>query len=215
MNTKKFILILFVFLLVGLWWYFTQSRDYESWSDNVYLNKDSVCVVKYSYSDRKFFGLRHVFTWGGGDPRLKFKVNIDGEDISWNGIYIPILINKYSNIIYMIAYDRKTEFNHPMFRLYKLSESTWVDIDRSVFPKEIALQNMWLFLVSGTHKYNRVNLINDYSPFAVTLDSNEFKRSLNSKLWYFLETGKYTNKDPNLDFLIEFNNRYNAIKHND
>ncbi|MDY7037600.1 MAG: hypothetical protein SV375_15735, partial [Thermodesulfobacteriota bacterium] len=134
MNKKKIILIIIAFLLVFLWWYFTHSRDYDTWRDNVCLNRESVCVVEYSYSRKKFFGLRHVFTWGGGDPQLNMKVNIDGEVISWKGIYIPILINKHSNIIYMVVYDKETDWDNPIFRLYKLTQGSWIEINHSEFP---------------------------------------------------------------------------------
>lgn len=105
------------------------------------------------------------------------------NEIRWKGVDIPVSLRAYQDTLYMIGFDRETDFDKTIFRYYKQTENQFKEIKPGEYPKTIATQNLWFS--KRQQEDGRVNL-------AINLDPNEdwFSRSLTAIIWCQLMTGK-------------------------
>ena len=133
--------------------------------------------VQSKSSQKKFHG-GHVLGFGGGDPFCELRIDYCNDRIKWTGKFIPILVNAFEGQVYLAVFDRETDFLHKVaFRYYKQEGSGLVEIPPAKFPKQIAVQNMWLSARDAT---------------ALTkMDPNDtdFTYSLTAQMWRELATG--------------------------
>jgi len=100
-----------------------------------------------------------------------------GENILWVGLGVPIAVREYKGHLYMIVFDRETEYRKIRFRYYRQADNTFLEIAADEYPREIAVQNLWLG--------------DQYAKEAVMKldpDDTHFQRSLTAKIWRQLET---------------------------
>lgn len=123
------------------------------------------------------------------------------QTVSWVGSGIPVCIRAKANKLYMITFDRETDFSKIEFRYYKQNDNRLVEISPETFPKDIAVQNLWL-----TEDADK-KLVREMDPSHAW-----FRRSLTAKIWWQLTKGKkfyeVHNRDAPETLLKEYKKKY-------
>jgi hypothetical protein len=113
----------------------------------------------------------------------------EGTNITWRSHEIPVCLRAHDGKLYMIGFDRDTDFSKPRFKYFAQKGGILKEVPPSEYPKQIASQNMWfgdrylVDLVGNT--IDEVQLARDLDP-----ENGHFRRSLTAQIWYHLETGK-------------------------
>jgi hypothetical protein len=117
-------------------------------------------------------------------------------NITWVGVGIPISLRAWNNELFMIAFDRDTNFHEIRLRYYRQEHGTLAEVSPKDYPPEIATQNLWLHTDNGTRKdgsvVNEVEIVKALDPASI-----DFRRSLTAKIWRQLETGEEYYQSPN------------------
>lgn len=171
----KLIIILIVSILG--WWYFTQARNTDRREHDIVLSNDESVFAEYNHSYKKSFGFPHVFGWGGGEDHYQLKVKVNSKVIEWDGVFQPLIFNKWKEFFYLAVFEKTWSFTSRRFLFFKLVDNKWVPVQRGEFPKRIALQNLWLEV--------------GRSPDDLRIDTNAFGETFNKRLWYYIETGEH------------------------
>lgn len=187
------VLLLVLCLFVGLivYWAFFE-REHHQWSEVVRLWDGSTLQLQ-RYSSKRVSHGPHGFVFGGGHPWGSVTFEAGGRAYRWEGPYDPIAVQLDRTGVYIVVFDRETDFNHLSFRLYRASSpSEWEEITREQFPKHLAIQNTWL------HRNP------DMDP-----NSNRFRESLTARLWSYLDEEDFDyNTIPSNVFLQEFKTKW-------
>lgn len=199
------------------WWAF-YMREHHRWSEDLKLWNGEILHVQHHMSRKAYHGLVGHFSpfwWGGGDWRYELWATVGRNKYYWKGLHTPIAVQADEDgTVYIVAFDRTSEeARHkygPMFRFYRaLSDESWNEIAPETFPKHLAIQNRECNRCSAGNDEDRSNIIEVIARMDPSED--EFRLSLNSGLWAFLEdpTGKAIDgKYPPVNFLQEFKDRW-------
>lgn len=137
-----------------------------------------------------------------------------GHQVLWVGLGVPICLRSHGNQLYLIVFDRESDFKQIRFRYFRQDHGVMAEIVPKDFPKEIAVQNLWLEKESGFRDGKPINEIE----IAKNLDpaSIDFQESLTAKIWAHLESGKeyYEIKDTPVaaSFLKDYGEKYRVKK---
>lgn len=136
------------------------------------------------------------------------------KPILWVGLGVPITLRVWKDCLYLIAFDRETDFGHIRFRYYRQNDKTFMEIPADQFPKSIATQNLWLKKDNGTRNdgstVNEIEIAKEMNPA-----DHDFQDSLTAKLWYQCETGKeyYEMPSPIDEGLLKtYREKYDVVK---
>jgi hypothetical protein len=138
-----------------------------------------------------------------------------GEDVSWVGFGVPIVIRANADLLYLVVFDRETDFSKIRFSYFKQHFSTLEEIRPSEFPKSLAIQNLWLRKENGFgadgKPVNEIEIAKNLDP-----ENLYFPSSLTAKMWMQLEAGKeyyeIQNESIPKDFLKQYLQKYNPPK---
>lgn len=132
------------------------------------------------------------FIDGSKDETTELVIPWDDEEVRWKGFDIPVTLREWDGKLYMIGFDRHTDFDKPRLRYYRQSDKgdRLEEIKPASFPKQIAAQNMWLgnpddFSVGKDgRKIYEVDL-------ALKLDQEDvyFSSTLTAAIWCQLQAG--------------------------
>jgi len=189
-NAIKILLI--VAALIIYWAFFL--REYSDWTERISLAKGGELEVDYVFSNKVYHGHPHVFGWGGDDPRYKLTFEHPFKrKITWKGAHTPIILDVQDNIVYLVVFDRETDFNKIRFKFYKFKDN-WHEISHKEFPKSIAKQNTWL---------NKGEIVDS--------SSSDFNSSLTARLWLQLEQNEEYYESKNAEIPWSFLAKYEKI----
>ncbi|MCL2700552.1 MAG: hypothetical protein FWE88_02530 [Phycisphaerae bacterium] len=173
-------------------------REYSRWTEVVALDPSTTSTVTVKHSAR--FGMRwYSGYYGGGDDRYKIDVPVGDRHYRWQGgDERPFVLRLREGRLYMVVFDRE-EYSHYRYRYYRSDdENRLQEITPSEFPKDLAIQNMWL---------------NDESTALLAKMDPEkflFRWSLTARMWLHLETGADfgSYQKPSAEFAADFKARY-------
>jgi len=135
------------------------------------------------------------------------------REVLWVGFGIPITLRAHEGRLYLIVFDRDSDFHRIRFRYFRQDHNTLAEIPAAEFPRLIATQNLWLKRENGQRNGKPV----DEVEAAIRLDPEnpDFRDSLTAMIWFQLETGKeYYAMDSVIDqkFLEEYLQKYPVQK---
>lgn len=178
----------------------------EQWSAKapIALAAGDQLIVEHNGSQRTFVGHPHVFGFGGGDPRHELKFARDGVAYVWKGPFIPVVLDFDGATPVLVVFDRETDFAHVTYRYYRYEKKTWKQRPLETFPRQLALQNMWLTKNNAEDQFETVRLRDP--------ESDYFRRSLTARLWYCMVNGKQywqvESQSIPSEFLRDYKNQY-------
>lgn len=132
--------------------------------------------------------------------RTRLTVPWMGEQIVWDSSSIPFSLRESNKVLFIIGFDRDTDFSKPRLRYYRQLSTKFEEIKPDEFPKAIATQNMWLSPDAksrGTDNklHYDLQMARDIDP-----DDEYFHDSLTARVWAHLTTGKdYHEQDRRAD----------------
>ena len=141
-------------------------------------------------------------------------ISWQGREVLWVGLGVPICLRSRNNLLYLVVFDRESDAGRIRFRYFRQDHGVMAEMAATDFPKEIAVQNLWLKKENGFRDGTPINEVE----IAKSLDPEniDFQQSLTAKIWMQLETGKefYEIKDTPADagFLKEFKEKYGVKK---
>jgi hypothetical protein len=152
------------------------ARTSESWTEVVPVTSGSV-EIEYHYSKRPYFEiLPHGNGFGGGDEKFDLRIKAGGKTYRWHGPAIPVVLRERGDQLFLVGFDRETSSKGCTFRLYRSkADRTFAEIDRAEFPKDLAIQNLWL----DSHDEQVLN--------PMDASSYWFRESITARLWQYLE----------------------------
>lgn len=137
-----------------------------------------------------------------------------GQDLLWVGFGVPICLRSHNNLLYLVVFDRDSDLSKTRFRYYRQDHSVLAEIAAKDFPREIAVQNLWLSKENGFRDGKPINQVE----IAKNLDPEDidFPRSLTAKMWMHLETGKEyyetQNDSASVDFLKRYLRKHDVVR---
>lgn len=137
-----------------------------------------------------------------------------GQEVLWVGLGVPVCLRSHSNQLYLIVFDRESDAKQIRFRYFHQNHGAMAEIAPKDFPKEIAVQNLWLKKENGFRDgkpIDEVEIVKNLDPGSI-----DFQDSLTAKIWAQLESGKefYEIKDTPVaaGFLKNFSEKYSVKK---
>jgi hypothetical protein len=134
--------------------------------------------------------------------------------VYWVGVGDRLALRAWEGRLYLIVFDRETDFERIRFRYYRQKDDLLTEIAANEFPKAIASQNLWLRTDNGTRadgtKVNEVEIAKQMDP-----EQYDFRESLTAKIWLQCETGKeYYEMPHDIDrsFLQDFRKKYGVVR---
>lgn len=209
-KKKYFPRILLILVFFGFLTLFKLlQRDQIIWSEKIKLNNNESILIVTNFSN-------YLTYWKSidmhiGFHKVKYIVNyfFKAKKYSWEGSFLPIILNIYNNKFYLVAKDDITNIIKPRFRYYCYIE-IWREISANEFPKAIAVEN--LNVENEFFDFNRNKTIFYYEILEkLDITFAPFAKSNTAHIWYELETGRKLFEAPekiNQDFLINFKNKY-------
>ena len=153
--------------------------------------------VKVSYEDGEVIQ-------GLPSERSTLECASNKDVIRWEGEGTPIVLRKLRDCLYLVVFDRITGHRERTylhrFAFFRSEGQRFVPIDASEFPKEIAIQNMWLF---DEETSKEVRLLD--------VKSAHFQLSLTAELWHLLITGAAKKDGVSEEMLEDYKSRYEPI----
>lgn len=182
LKSKRYKILFYLTLLFLIGYIPTTSFVNKRWKRITFVNfQDGTNVLVDEYhSDPRAIVIPEIFgIQFGKDKKDEYRWTKNEINYIRKTYYIPIVIDEYEGIPYMVEFDRETDFPRCFLNLYKYKEGKWEEIDYTRFPKSIAIQNKWL-------NKNDIEMLNRMDP-----EDHDFRvYSLTAKLWILLETGK-------------------------
>jgi len=135
-----------------------------------------------------------------------------GNVIKWEGRGMWELLNFYEGDYYVWAWDLFSGSGYSKSKLYRYASDseTWHEIDRSDFPKGIAIPNINIKTKRRNCKqcggYSEMDLMTALDPLA-----DHFSSTSAAHLWLFLETGEHLHQpywEVDKEILINFKKKY-------
>lgn len=209
MPTKHFklyatLLLAVILLSWAVYWAFFE-REHHHWTDKVQLLNGNTITVTHHASERTYHGHPHAFGWGGGDPHHEMRFILSSDrTVTWEGKFIPIVLELQDQVPYLIVFDRETDFRKARFRYYRF-HNDWEEIPPTHFPKSLARQNMWLTEAREIEALRRMD------PTDINLQS-----SLTAAIWLQLENGieYFKKKEASEEFLRNYIHNYMKTSNN-
>lgn len=122
-----------------------------------------------------------LFLDGTRDETTEVAIPWDGKTIRWKGFDIMVTLRAHEGRLYMIGWDRHTDFRKPVFHYYQQNRAGdgFERIEPAVFPRQIATQNMGF------------QDLDDDVDLALKLDPEHprFCRSFTAMVWCQLQAG--------------------------
>ena len=213
---EKILSVILILVLIIIFFGSVSCRESEKWEENVKLQNGKIIEVHYYFSKIRYYGARHGFGFGGGDPRHKIWFEYEGRKYKWDRKYMPILLNYDNGIIYLVISYWDGSFGKIGFRLYKFKDD-WEEISEKDFPRNIAVQNLNLKKNIGYYKgkpLSEYKVVQEREP-----KDYLFQKSKTAKLWLWLENRdkyfEYSDSDPiDESFLAEYKRKYIKKKRN-
>jgi hypothetical protein len=207
LNSSKTKAIVIFLLLLGITVFKLLQREKYIRSEKIVFCTNKVITVSYQYSDYKWYGTFH-YGIGLENPIYILKFTYKKENYLYISNFDPIVLNCFNSNIYVIAFDRFSNFHKIVFRYYKFDKK-WIDIEPKEFPKSITIQNLGLEKENG---FINGKALNEYE-MCWELDTTfgPFQRSLTAKIWFELGTGTKYYEAPdriNEDYLQKFKLKY-------
>ena len=143
-----------------------------------------------------------------GEEQTRLKIPYRGEVIHWEGVDIPVVLREHEQRLYMIGYDRETGRRsaekqgkdwHERHCYYRQDDERLIEISPDEFPKEIAIQNMWL---------QDVEL---QEVLELNTASIGFRLSSTAYIWEELMTGKTSRDSVDKHLLDEYIRLYKPV----
>lgn len=120
----------------------------------------------------------------------------NGQELFWIGVGVPISLRSYEGNLYMITFDRESDFHKIRFRYYKQEHNVLSEISCKDYPKSIATQNLWL-------DKRGLELVRELNP-----ENSWFRDSLTANIWYQLEKEKEYYQQKGITISAEFLKEY-------
>lgn len=210
-NLKKYWKIGVLLMLILLVFYVITLREIYRTTRQVLLNNGDFIKINHEYSDKKVWvDWREVLTIGGGDPISRCWFEYKNYKYSFRYKYSNlILLNNYKEDLFVVFLDVDSDIECMKFKYYKLSEGKETEINSTLFPKSIAVQNLGLSSNSGYFQGEIIDGIKMVKELNCAYPP--FQGSLTAKLWLELERGIMLCKSPSHvdeEFLSDFKNKY-------
>jgi len=184
--------------------------DTKEWDRDVKLIDGRSISVAHTLKRKPYYG-GHVFGFGGEMISHEIQFAIDGDEYSWRDLYMPLVLQKNADGVFLIVFDRETDFSKCRYRFYSLqSPEQWREIKSEKFPKELAIQNMSLrhqngFRGDGSGPIDEFDIVAKLDPTDYC-----FRRSHTAKLWLRLEVGRAYWAASSSELTQEFLSAYKA-----
>jgi len=167
----------------------------------VFHDGNPVFVDEYHSDPLELFGCHLFVIVLGKDQKDTYKWLKDSKFYVRETYFIPIIINEYDGITYIVELDLETDYSKKCFRFYIYKGEEWEEINCTEFPKILAVQNVI------TNKESR--------DIVLKMDPEDywFRQSSTGRIWVLLETGKqyYQTQDDDSYtsyFFAEFKEKY-------
>lgn len=121
----------------------------------------------------------------------------ENRELLWVGLGDPISIREYNGLLYMIIWDRESNFHKIRYRYFKQVHDIFAEISWNEYPRNIAVCNL---------ESNDFKCLNDMS---------KLKKSATARIWYNLEHGIEYYEQPEeigTEFLEAYIHKYNIKK---
>ena len=151
----------------------------------------------------------------GGEVYSALSIPWNGTNVLFKSSDIPVSLRELDGKLYLIGFDRETNFQKCRLTYFQQDGSTFKKIEPSEYPKQIATHNMWFGVRYGTGMTGNVI---DRVELAISLDPTNvyFLRSLTAQIWCQLETGQeyYETEATLIDktMLLDYIEKHNPIK---
>jgi hypothetical protein len=207
LNSKKTKAIAIFLLIFGITAFKLIQRENYSSNEKIDFCTNETVTIFYQYSNYKWYGTFHSGI-GLENPIYILKFTFKKKDYLYISNFNPIVLNCFNSTIYIIAFDRFTNFPKIFFRYYKYDKK-WIEIESRDFPKSVAIQNIGLEKENG---FINGKAVNEYE-ICSELDTSfgPFQNSITAKIWFELGTGTKYYEAPdriNGDYLQKFKIKY-------
>lgn len=185
-------------------------REFSKWTEEVMIADGNAITVNHRHSRDPYISFGHLGGVGSGDdhfsvaefsaPPQRFRWAVARDER-------PIVLRLHEGRPWLVTFDR-TDMGNIRFRFYTFAGNGFAtEIAPDNFPRQLAIQNMWLTNENG---YRDGKPVNEYEIVAA-LDpaSPDFQRSLTAKMWLCLGKGiRYESNGANPTFLGEYKEKY-------
>ena len=189
-------------------------------SQTVELFNGDIIELRQEARGPRFFSI-HPFIVHGGFTLSKspwiyeYRFKHNGNIIHWESQENWLLLNLFEGEYYAWAIDRSSRLGllgYSTSNLYRYDQSTtsWVKLERTQFPKAIAVKNLNLSTQAG--RCDSCGIINEKEIVRnLDLSNHHFNDSETAHLWLFLETGTHLERahwDVDSEVLRNFKEEY-------
>ncbi len=177
-------------IFVGVQYWNTHKRESEEWNENLQVWNGGTLPTQRE---------RSRLVYNGGSIREKLEFEYKDVYYVWEGSDLPIAVQPDREKIYLVAFDRDSEFS-----LYRaVSATEWEDVTTKEFPRYLAIQNASFSkkVEAGKNDLDVVDAMDPADP--------AFRKSLTAKLWSFLESSNFNFKaEPSEEFLRQYKDKH-------
>lgn len=187
------------------------GRQFNQWKEQVMISERNTITVYHRHSHDLYISFGHIGGIGPGDdhfsvaefylPPTKYRWAIARDER-------PIVLRIGQKQPWLVTLDR-TDMGNILFRFYKfLKDGHAIEVIAKDFPRNLAIQNMWLREENG---FRDGKPINEYEVVAaLDTTSIDFQNSLTAKMWLCIEKGSQYSNGQNVGsgFLREYLAKY-------
>lgn len=112
------------------------------------------------------------------------RVTVADRSVDWVGLGTPVVIRESEDTLYLVVFDRETDFAQIRFRFFAERHNGFHEIPAREFPGGVAVQNMWL---EDRDKTLVANL---------DIAATGFSESLTARMWRQILTATEYFEDP-------------------
>lgn len=189
------------------WWVFLR-RECQRWTETARLSDGSLASVEFESSSRVYWSFGHAGGFGGGGEIMRTEIHAAGKHYRWTGgDERPFVLGIKDGRVFLAVFDRG-DMSRIRYRYYRSnSENRLVEISPTEFPKELAVQNLWL----DSEESEDFKRLQKMDP-----DDYWFRHSLTGRMWlhlvknvdYFQSDSEDTHPTP--QFIAEYKKKYLA-----
>jgi hypothetical protein len=166
---------------------------------NIVMSNNQIIKIEKYVSKKRFVPVFNPYGyWIGSEiPTTILTLHVNDKVIKWKSHYDPLVISQQENIIFICALDLVTDFNKPIFKLYKFTMD-WKEIHYYEFPKYNIVENIDLIPYLCELIDNLINKNENDGEYVTT-----------AKIWQFLDAGiQYYEKQPSSEFVKKYKKQY-------